>query len=268
MEQNSIPTMPIRRVGNRSIALRAIKGAIMGAVARREEMRYHVVRDMWSILKRFGASSIDNVEIRALPGVEDAVVNGYVDDRNRAVLAALCSSLGCKTFFEIGTYRGRTTWTVAQHNPQLHVYTLDLPSADAADDVALELLPADRGLFRTWDRGIAFKGTPEETRIEQLFGDSANFDFSPYFGSMDLVFIDGSHSYSYVKNDTEAALKMLSPDGSIVWDDYPAFPGIYSYLTDLSRTLDRRPFHILETRMVVYSKQELILPGPSEEHVA
>ena len=61
---------------------------------------------------------------------------------------------------------------------------------------------------------------------------------------------------------------MLTPTGTIVWDDYPAFPGIYSYLTDLSRSLDRRPFHIVETRMVVYSRQDLIVKPTTEELLA
>ncbi|MCA1705130.1 MAG: class I SAM-dependent methyltransferase [Actinobacteria bacterium] len=268
MKNHSTRPLPVKRVGTGEIALRALTSAAIGAVARREELRYHVVRDMWSILKRFGAGSIDTVEIRALPGVKDAVVEAFVDDRNRAVLAALCASLGCKTFFEIGTNRGRTAWSVARHNPQMKVHTLDLPSADSADDVALELLPSDRGFVANWGPGLAFQGTPEEPRIEQLFGDSATFDFSPFWGKIDLVFVDGSHSYSYVRNDTEAALRMLTPTGTIVWDDYPAFPGIYSYLTELSRSLDRRPFHILETRMVVYSRQDLVSRPLAEEYLA
>jgi hypothetical protein len=212
------------------------------------------------------ASTLDNVELRELPGVCDAIVEGFIDDRNRVILAALCSALSCSSFFEIGTNRGRTAWTVARHNPSTTVYTLDLPSAEAASSAGLELLPADKAYFRQWDRGIDFKNTPEEGRIHSLVGDSATFDFSPYAGAIDLVYIDGSHSYSYVKNDTMAALRMLSPNGAIVWDDYPSYPGVYAYLLELGRTMRPRPFHIYETRMVVYSPRNLIRRLTDEEY--
>ena len=192
--ETSMPSKRRKELSNGGIALRAVAGAMIGAVARREELRYQVIRDMWSMLKRFGAGSIDNVPIRALPAINDAIVEGFIDDRNRTVLAALCRSLGCETFFEIGTNRGRTAWTVARNNPKMELYTLDLPSAEAVDEAALELLPSDRGFVASWDVGRAFNGTPEEPRIQQLFGDSATFDFSPYWGKVDLVFVDGAHS--------------------------------------------------------------------------
>lgn len=256
----------MRTVGNRTIALRAVRGSISSAVRRPHELRYHVVRELWALLKRFGAPSIDTVELRELPDVRDRVVEGFIDDPNRAVLAALCTALRCSSFFEIGTNRGRTAWTVARNNPGVHVYTLDLPSSESANDVELELLAADREYFKRWDRGIAFKGTPEQSRIEQVFGDSATFDFSPYEGAIDLVYVDGSHSYAYVKNDTEAALRMLSPTGAIAWDDYPHYPGVYAYLTDLAPSLDRPLFHIRGTRMVVYSRQDVVSRLSKEEY--
>jgi tRNA G46 methylase TrmB len=104
---------------------RTLSGARRSALDRRDELRLHVVRDVWSTTKRFGSRSIANLEIASVPGVADAVIEGYIDDRNRAVLAALCRALGARTFFEIGTNRGRTAWTVARNNPDCHVYTLD-----------------------------------------------------------------------------------------------------------------------------------------------
>lgn len=244
--------------GNRQIAAQTASGMFANAIRHPQELRFHFIRDLWSTSKRFGARFLDNVEIREIPGIRDAVVEGFIDDRNRGVLAALCAALRCATFFEIGTNRGRTAWTVARNNSSMQVYTLDLPTAEAADSVELELLESDRSFFQEWDRGGAFKNTPEGDRIQQLFGDSATFDFTAYAGRMDMVFIDGSHSYAYVQNDTQAALRMLSPTGTIVWDDFPAFPGVYAYLSKLSSSLDQRLFHIRETRLVVYSRQSLL----------
>ena len=53
-----------------------------------------------------------------------------------------------------------------------------------------------------------------EKQITQLYGDSANFDFSPYAGRMGLVFVDGSHSYDYVLQDTASALRLASDHAS------------------------------------------------------
>jgi hypothetical protein len=72
------------------------------------------------------------------------------------------------------------------------------------------------------------------------------------------VYIDASHSYSYVKSDTEAALRMLAPGGTIVWDDYTYYPGLYAYLNELGTDLDKPILHLLETRLAVYSQTPLL----------
>jgi hypothetical protein len=95
-------------------------------------------------------------------------------------------------------------------------------------------------------------------RITALIGDSATFDFAPYRGAIDFVYVDGAHSYDYVRNDTEAALGLLSPNGVIAWDDYPAISGVYRALNELAPTLSGSLFHILGTRLAVYSERELV----------
>jgi predicted O-methyltransferase YrrM len=217
------------------------------------------MRDVWGVVKRFGARKIENVELGQLGPVADTVVETYLDDPNRGVIAALCRALEAKTFFEIGTNRGRTAWTVARNNPDCEVFTLDLPSRASIDQLMLQVNASDRDFFvQAWDRGDAYRGREEEQRITTLEGDSATFDFSPYTGRMDVVFIDGAHSYSYVKNDSERAFRMLAPDGLIAWDDYPAIPGVYRYLNELALGLDRRLYHIFGTRLVLYSQRQLV----------
>ena len=67
------------------------------------------------------------------------------------------------------------------------------------------------------------KEFPAKSKITQLLGDSGKFDFSPYHTSIDLVFIDGSHDFDYVINDSEIALKLLrNGKGIILWHDYRA----------------------------------------------
>ena len=236
----------------------ALLGALRNAARRRDEFRYHVIRDAWALLKRFGSQRVENIELRQFPALEDAVVETYIDDPNRAVLAALCRALEAKTFFEIGTNRGRTAWTVARNNPECQLFTLDLPSRESLASVAFDVNASDRDFFAgEWDRGEAFRGTPEEQQITALEGDSATFDYSPYVGQMDVVFVDGAHSYAYVKSDTERALQLVSPNGVIVWDDYPAVPGVYRYLNEFAPTHECPLYHIFGTRLVIHSQMRL-----------
>jgi hypothetical protein len=51
---------------------------------------------------------------------------------------------------------------------------------------------------------------------------------------MDLIFVDGAHSYEYVKNDTVKGLEMLRPGGIIAWHDCtPSHPSVVRYLSML-----------------------------------
>lgn len=87
--------------------------------------------------------------------------------------------------------------------------------------------------------GTRFRGTVWEKNIIQLFGDSARFDYAPYLGRMDVIFIDGSHSYEYVRNDTEVALKLAGPSALILWHDYqPFWSGVVRHLEELHSTRD------------------------------
>jgi len=92
--------------------------------------------------------------------------------------------------------------------------------------VAFDLNRSDRAFLGDgWASGEALHETPESERITAVFGDFATSDFTSYAGEMDVVFIDGAHSYSYVRNDTELARRTLAPGGMIAWDDYTSIPG-------------------------------------------
>jgi predicted O-methyltransferase YrrM len=253
--------MPVRTVGQRQILWHTIVGDIKHAATRRHELRNQALRDLWSVAKCFGARGVRSIEPGQIDGLGDKPMTGYFDDPNRVVLAALCDLLGARTFFEFGTHWGRTSWTVARNNPGIRVYTLDLPDSEAASHVELEF--TDQYLLQKWHPADAFRNTPEADRIERLVGDSATFDYSPYEASIDVVYIDGSHSYSYVKNDTEAALRMLSPRGAIVWDDYTNYPAIYAYLEEFAKRSDATPLHLRGTRLVIYSRQPLLPVKPT-----
>jgi predicted O-methyltransferase YrrM len=101
---------------------------------------------------------------------------------------------------------------------------------------------------------FVYSGSDVASKITQLFGDSKRFDETPHLGKCDLVFVDGSHAYSYVKSDSEKALRMLRPGGLLLWHDYDkgniATGDVYKYLNELSKV---RPLHhIDDTSLVVF----------------
>ena len=151
------------------------------------------------------------------------------------VLARQVESRQPRALFEFGTFDGRTSLNLVAHAaPDAHLYTLDLPAEQAP------LFPLETGEQAFVDKpesGTRFLGTRWATQITCLQGDSATFDFSPYDGSIDLVFVDASHAYPYVKSDSLQALRLLRPGGGlIVWHDYSRdWPGVIRALDELHR---------------------------------
>ena len=246
----------IKVVNNTHILPQVAAGLVSNTIRNPKGFRFGVIREGWNLLKKQAAKTVENIDVNRITGIEKVEVSLTVNSYDRAVLCAISRMLHPKTFFEIGTYLGDTTLAVARNNPGTQVYTLDLPSPEERKAAALEM--TDEYLFERWDRGSAFKGTPESARIHVLTGDSAAFDFSPYAGKIDMAFIDASHSYSYVKADTEAVLGMLSPDGVILWHDYPAYPGIYAYLNELGGMPGRKIYHISNTGLAFSSRRKLV----------
>lgn len=139
--------------------------------------------------------------------------------------------------FEIGTFNGRTTINMAANSyDKTKIYTLDLPKIQM-NDTFLPLDDSEKHYINKNVSGIIFLGTDFEQKIVQLKGDSALFDFSPFYNSMDFIFIDGSHSYEYVLNDSKISLKLLkNGSGIIIWHDYGSWRGVTRALDELYKT--------------------------------
>jgi len=174
-----------------------------------------------------------------------------------ACLALITRATKPKAIFEIGTFRGRTALNFALNAPEDgKVYTLDLPlvGRDEAIDASCQ---ADGSIIRESATGCDYRGSDVEPKIEQLFGDSRTFDFSPYYGGMDLVYIDGAHDYEAVRRDSEQALRMLSPGGYVLWDEFCNY-GDYHDVT--RAVLDVVPkgkvIQVENTQLAVYRKPE------------
>jgi predicted O-methyltransferase YrrM len=141
----------------------------------------------------------------------------------QALLTQVVRGQQLRTCFEIGTFDGSTTQLLAGAvAPQDgHVFTLDLPPADYD-----QTLPPEG--YEGGDRvGERFADAPEAARITQLWGDSLTFDFTPWKGTVDLMFVDGAHDYPHGLADSRSALELVRPGGWIFWDDFgPRWHGL------------------------------------------
>jgi hypothetical protein len=157
-------------------------------------------------------------------------VDGNVTLLELLVLARVARERNPRAVFEIGTFNGRSTATLAANAAETAiVYTLDLP---ADETPSLPLVPAERAYVEKPVSGELVHSSPYASRVKQLHGDSANFDFSAF--TADLVFVDGSHAYDYVLNDSNRALAMLrNGRGAILWHDYGEWEGVTRALNDL-----------------------------------
>ena len=168
------------------------------------------------------------------------------------VMDQLIAALNPQRLFEIGTFDGRTALNMAANcKPTAKVFTLDLPRA-GLNHTQFKLDPTELEMVEKDQSGERYRGTSLSHKITQLYGDSAAFDFRPYFNTMDFVFIDASHAYEYVLNDSRQASKLLkNGKGFILWHDYGTFEGVTQALHELYS--HEPPFktlrHIKETQM-------------------
>jgi hypothetical protein len=156
-----------------------------------------------------------------------------------ASLCLICQIVKPASVFEIGTLDGYAALHFALNTREhARIHTLDLPKSNRIAP-ALETTVIDDnfiGISRSMGR-LCFEGEETSPKVSCLFGDSATFDFSPFHGKIDFFFIDGSHSYEYVRSDTLNALKCCHPGSVIAWHDYGqmGMSGVDKYLHELVR---------------------------------
>ena len=182
-----------------------------------------------STIPKVGVDEIllaDNIFIDQSP-----IINGNLSEMESIIIARIILKYKPERVFEIGTFNGRTTLNIAKNiNEYGRVFTLDLPK-ELKTGTKFKTSKYERVYINKKNiESVFLKHTEVNEKIEFLYGDSAKFDYSDYLGTMDMVFIDGSHSYDYVINDTQIAIKLLKPAGGIIlWHDYNS--AVYSGVT-------------------------------------
>lgn len=135
-----------------------------------------------------------------------------------------------KNIFEFGTFLGQTAYNLSLNVPG-RIHTLAIHS--------------ERDTKKAWE------GHPLKGQIIAHHGNSSTFDFQPFIGQMDLVFVDGDHTHKGCWIESRNALKMLRRDGLVVWHDYaPCWPGVVCTLNELSKEIPL--VHLQHTSLVIH----------------
>ena len=187
----------------------------------------------------------------------DKDIIGKTSDYEAWILSSL--SKISKDIFEFGTCSGKTTALMAINSPEdAKIISLTL-SFNQAQNLNLDNKDnkvSIRNIINesSYDKFL-FSGKNYEKKIKVIFLDSRELNTNDYNGKFDLIFIDGGHTYSIVKNDSEKAFKMLKPKGVILWHDY--VPGkrsskdVVNYLNSIS--IEKKIFHIENTSLCYFN---------------
>ncbi len=186
----------------------------------------------------------------------DNTIVGMTSEYEAWILSTLSKS--SKNIFEFGTCSGKTTYLMAlnsQENTKITSLTLDPRNIDSIKKENLDNKISYRNILNeSIYEKFLFSGTDVEKKINVIFENSLNFDHDDFKKRIDLIFIDGGHTYSVVKNDTEKSFEMIKPNGIILWHDY--VPGkksskdIVKYLNKISK--EKKVYHIKNTSMCFF----------------
>ncbi len=170
------------------------------------------------------------------------------------VINLFAASLGKNTkILEIGTFDGNTTINLSENAKQAsRVYSVDLP-----DDLVEFELRVRQGENNHRQKTI-IKSSQISTKnlrsISLVKQDSATIDFSKKFGKVDMCFIDGNHSFSYVESDTLNCYSILKSGGTIVWHDYGYIYSVTKFIDSWSKANNLKIEVVEGTRLAFLRK--------------
>src|SRR5271157_794850 len=247
------------RFGPRSAVRRAVRAYDVIDPLAREEGREpwddpRADRRVWSLLDSFTRIGLAEATTAKRFVIIDGSLtynDGSLGIQDQVALMSLLLDRKPEVVLEIGTYNGATTRLMALNLPRAKIHTLDLPPDISSEELHQSKLPKDDfHLIGNRRAGQAFLADPVITNVTQHYGDSATWDFSPVQG-LDFVFIDGSHTDQYVRNDTIRCAEAAAGRATFVWHDFDyCHYDVVRYLTEMaSAGLPVR--HIASTNMAM-----------------
>jgi len=143
-------------------------------------------------------------------------VPGWQELQSIAVLSSIARNPSFEVFAEIGVFMGRSFLTFLLSNPNLNGVAVDTFQGTTGEhEEILKNVPSLRKAFEAnlerfyvSCRASIFEGDSRE--IHTAFSDN----------SFDFIFIDGNHTYDYVKSDINNWYPKVKPGGILMGHDY------------------------------------------------
>ncbi len=166
------------------------------------------------------------------PGFDEAwdvasSVPGWFTRENAAAFWGVIGEVSPRRVVEIGSYQGRSTVLIGKAMQAFSPDGCRLTAIDphTGDRQQLEMLNVDAlptlDLFRLHTSGAGISGLLD-TRVALSTDVASTWDLE----KVDLVFVDGWHSYEAVLADTRAWAPHLSERGLICFDDFGNYPDV------------------------------------------
>lgn len=170
----------------------------------------------------------EDLKIKGISIPENNYVSGNITSMETTVICMICANMQPNRVLELGTFNGRTTTNIADNIPyDSSIITVDLPE-ERKSDTKFELAGIKKNQNGDDELGFVghnrklFQNYPLELqgKIRQFWMDTAEFPVNTYKNYFDLIFIDASHTYDNVINDTQNMMQCLAKGGILLWHDY------------------------------------------------
>lgn len=178
------------------------------------------------------------VEIYKSP-LHEKILSVYADGKGvnekegmRLAYLASCVPIG-GVMVEIGSYRGQSGAYIAAGGQDAHLYMVDLWSRENLSIVSEsnQYAVADTGHLRALKNNFKVLGITNYTTLQ---GNSAEL-IERWSKPIDLLFIDGDHSYEGVKADYENWAPYVKKGGFIAFHDYSAsWLGVVKFIEEVA----------------------------------
>jgi hypothetical protein len=209
----------------------------------------------WQVSNMLFHPGIVSVRLSDIPSSEKPIqmlssgwLPGSTPPQDLYAILRILRWLKPRRIFEIGTSAGITTAHMAL-NSEAEIYTLDLPRELASDLNSYSA--GDLSLLKPRDQiGKAYQPFNHNGQVRQLFGDSRLFEFTPYRGSVDLVFVDGCHVFEGVLADSRNAFDLLANRGVVLWHDFASLRDVTRAVKQLAKQWPI--YHIEDTCLAMY----------------
>ena len=207
--------------------------------------------------------SVNNKKYTNLKNKIKNNVSGRICHHKVSILNSIIELFDIERYLEIGTHNGASMSYIVAQNKSIKCIGVDLFGEDDSDsnfDATIQHgkyirdgLKVDRTFKNISSSNIG------NSKIKLIKGNSQKKEtidkvLKELDGMLiDLLFIDGDHTFNGVSNDFKNYEKLVKPGGFIVLDDYnPAWPGIVDFVDNY---LDRDKFGVLG----VFDNNELIM---------